>query len=236
MSVDPTAQTPGDGTLTTPSPTVAPDTGTPQHDARDYDALDREIAEARRTFEVLNPHAARISRLVEDPRAAEVFDNSMRALEQFEADREPQVDERLKPVYEKVNRIEKFVDNYEKAERDKTEAPQREFATRYNEWQRSAPNERFFKRLMADHPDLKPRDVQYLAQVAAEADFEPLEATWKKESWRFTRPTSSSPPSSQRTDAGEVGSSAPAGAPSNGQATTVRERVVQLERQRRGQA
>lgn len=185
---------------------------------------------ARSTYEAINPHAARIERLVRDPHAGELFDNAVRAWEQIESQKTKVPDE-IRPVYEKVSRLEKFVDDFETRQKAEQERPQREFQTHYNDWANSPANNRFFTRLMADHPDLKPRDVQYLAQVAVENNFEPLEATWKKESWRFERPGYSAPPTSLRADAGEVGS-APRSGPPEGK--TMRDRIIELERARRG--
>jgi hypothetical protein len=188
------------------------------------------INSARSTYEAINPHVARIERLVRDPQAGELFDNALCAYESMQR-QSPKVPDEIRPVYEKVSRLEKFVDEYESRQKAEAERPQREFQTHYNDWANSPANNRFFTRLMADHPDLKPRDMQYLAQVAAENSFEPLEAVWKKESWRFERPGVSAPPTSLRADAGEVGS-APQGGPPPG--VTMRQRIIDLERARRG--
>lgn len=188
------------------------------------------IQSARQTYESLNPHAARIERLMRDPQAGELFDNALRAYESMQK-QGPKVPEEMRPVYDKVSRLEKFVDDFEARQKADAERPQKEFQTRYTDWANSPANNRFFTRLMADHPDLKPRDMQYLAQVAAESGFEPLEAIWKKESWRFERPGFQAPPTSLRADAGEVGS-APQGGPPPG--VTMRQRIIDLERARRG--
>lgn len=198
----------------------------------EYDAMQEQLAQARATFEVLNPHAARLEKLVKEPRYAEIFDDAVSAYENIRTRSQPQVPDEIKPVFEKVSRLEKFVDDFESRRKADEERPQREFSQHYNEWQNSPTNNRFFTRLMADHPELKPRDIQYLAQVAAEQNFEPLEAVWKKESWRFERAGTSAPPTSQRADAGEVGSAPSPSGSTNG--PTMRERIIELERARRG--
>lgn len=210
------------------APVSEPDTITVSR--ADYDELQNQLHSARATYDLLNPHSDRINRLVRDPRAAELFDRAVKAYEDM-GKQEPEIDPQFRPVYDKVSRLEKFVDDFESRQKAEAERPQREFTARYNDWQNSPTNNRFFTRLMTDHPELKPRDLQYLAQVAAENNFEPLEAVWKKESWRFERPGGSAPPSSLRADAGEIGS-APSGQPPQG--TTMRQRIIDLERARRG--
>lgn len=221
---------------TTPQPSPQPAAPAPEPDTipvsrAEYDAMQEQLAQARATFEVLNPHAARLEKLVKEPRYAEIFDDAITAYENIRTRSQPQVPDEIRPVYEKVSKLETFVDKYEAREKEAQERPAREYQQRYNEWQNAPSNNRFFQRLMSDHPELKPRDIQYLAQVAAEDNFEPLEAVWKKESWRFERQATSAPPTSQRADAGEVGS-APS---SNGsQGPSMRERIIELERARRG--
>lgn len=166
-----------------------------------------------------------------DPHAAELFDNAVKAYEQFEANNRPKVSDEVRPIYDKVSKLEKFVDDYEAARQSELERPQREFMAKYNDWQNSPANNRFFQKLTVDHPELKPRDIQYLAQMAADDNFAPLEAVWKKESWRFVQQGTAAPPTSQRADAGEVGS---APQPNGQGGPTMRERIIELERARRG--
>ena len=213
-----------------PAQAPAPELDTVSVSRSDYDQMQEQLAQARATFEALNPHAARLERLVKDPRAGELFDNALTAYQQFEERSKPAVPSEMQPVYEKVSKLEKFVDDFEARRKDEEERPQREAQQRYVNWQNDAQNNRFFQRLMTDHPTLKPRDISYLAQVAAENNFEPLEAVWKTESWRFDKPGVAAPPSSQRADAGEVGS---APAPTTAQGPTMRERIIELERARR---
>lgn len=204
-------------------------------DPGEYEALLQENAQWRAAFAGLEPQAERIKRLRDDPNAAQLFDNAISAYENFEKQRGPQIPDDQRPMYDKISKLESFVDRYEQQQKDEAERPQREFAARYNDWQNSAANNRFFTRLMADHPGLAPRDVQYLAQCAAEKNFEPLEETWKREGWRFVKPGDTAPPSSLRTDVGEVGipSESTRSAPPNG-GPSMRDRIVQLEKQRRG--
>ena len=228
MSTD--LSTPGSGAAP-PSPPPSPERVI---DPAEYDALAGQVAEAQRAFGVLEPHQARIKRLLEDPQAAELFDNSLKAYDDYQKSRTPAVPDGMQPMFEKVTRVADFVDKYEAHAKAEAERPAREFATHYDEWKNSAVNNRFFGRLMAEHPDLKARDLQYLAQCAADAGFAPLETIWKQEGWRFGTAPQSGIPTSLRADAGDVGAAAPGtpGAPPQG--VTMRDRIIQLERARRG--
>lgn len=213
---------------TPPLTTEAPPTAV---DPREYELLQRQLDEARSVFTTLDPHADRIKWLVEDPEAARLVDNARKAYEQYRHEQEPLVPPDQKPIYDKVSKLEKFVDDYTAQQQAAREAPQKQFAQAYDQWQHNPANERFYQRLVVDHPDLQRRDIQYLAQVAADNNFsEPLEAVWKKEGWRFTQQPSSAPPTSLRTDAGEPGTAGNA----TGGETSLRSRVIQLERERRG--
>jgi len=218
-------------------PTIAAPPPEPQHaepgiDPSEFANMQRELGEYRQIFGVLAPHADRIKRLVEDPEAAKLFDNAWTAYEDYQKKNAPVVPPEQQPIYDKVSKLEKFVDDYTAQQREVAEAPQKQFQFAYDQWQRNPANERFYQRLMTDHPDLQRRDIQYLAQVAADQNFtEPLEAVWKRESWRFVHGEMSAPPSSLRTDAGEPGTAGNANAP---QDKSIRARVIELERERRG--
>lgn len=209
----------------------APQDSAPLIDPREFEILQREVSDAREAFGTLQPHSERIKRLLEDPSAGQLFDNAVEAYERAKRQNGPQFDEAGRAIYDKVSRLEKFVDDVEKQRKDEAERPQREFQQHYNEWANSTVNNRFFSRLMADHPELKPRDMQYLAQVAAESNFEPLESVWKKESWRFERATTATPPPSLRADAGD---GTAAGAATGTDGVSMRDRIIQLERSRLG--
>ena len=216
-----------------PTTTTAP-SAPPSIDASQYEAALQEAQQMRAAFTVLEPHNERIRRLLEDPNAAQLFDNALSAYENFERERAPKVPDELNPIFEKVSKLETFVDRYEKQQQEAAERPQREFTARYSDWQNSAANNRFYTRLVNDHPELQPRDVQYLAQCAAEKNFEPLEETWKREGWRFVKSHDAAPPTSLRTDIGEVGIPGESTRTAGTGGPTMRERVIQLERQRRG--
>jgi len=230
MSTD--LSTPG---TTPPSPTQPAAPPERVIDPAEYDLLRGQVDDANRAFTALEPHQARIRRLLSDPHAAEMFDSTLKAYDDYEKSRQPAVPEGMQPMYDKVSRVAEFVDKYEANQKAEAERPAREFATHYEDWKNSPVNNRFFQRLMAEHPDLKSRDLQYLAQCAADAGFAPLEQVWKQEGWRFgSAPGAGTPiPSSLRADAGDVGAAAP-GAPPAGQGVTMRDRIIQLERQRRG--
>lgn len=219
-----------------PLETTAPAAPSSAIDPAEYDAILQENAQWRAAFAGLEPQAERIKRLRDDPNAAQLFDNALSAYENFEKQRGPKIPDELNPIFEKVSKLETFVDRYEQQQKEVAERPQREFVARYADWQNSAANNRFFTRLMSDHPGLAPRDVQYLAQCAAEKNFEPLEETWKREGWRFVKPGDTAPPSSLRTDVGEVGipSESARTAQQPDQKDAMRNRIIQLERQRRG--
>jgi hypothetical protein len=219
--------------VTTTAPPTPSGEAAPAIDRAEYEALLHENQQMRATFAMLDPQSDRIRKLVEDPNAADLFDHALSTFEEYKQQRGPKVSEELTPIYDKVSKLETFVDKYEQQQKELAEKPQREFTARYNDWQNSAANNRFFTRLMADHPELAQRDVQYLAQCAAEKSFEPLEETWKREGWRFVKSGASTPPSSLRTDVGEVG------IPGESQRTaspeaTMRQRIIDLEKQRRG--
>lgn len=213
-----------------PQPPAAPE---PERviDPREYDVLQRQLADAQATFAALQPHADRIRRLVEDPTASTLFDDALDAYKRVQEKQGPKIDPTVAPVYEKVSRLEKFVDDLESRQKAEAERPQREFMQHYTAWTNDASNNRFFERLMVDHK-LEPHDLRWLAQVATNNNFEPLEETWKKESWRFVRGASATPPpTSLRAEAGD----GTAGAPSGPQGT-MRDRIIELERARTGVA
>lgn len=200
-------------------------------DPEEYNRLLEENSRYAQAFDRLTPQTERISRLMNDPDAAAVFDNALQALEDMKRRQEPQVPEELKPIVTKLSRLEKLADEYEKQQKDLQEAPQRELQTKWQNWMTDSGNEKFYRKLATDHPDLKQRDLQYLAQVAAEQNFVPLETVWNEQSWRFVPPTRSAPPPSLRANAGDVGvpDSPNAQAPEK----SARDRVIELERARR---
>lgn len=230
MPEEPTTSVPSQPEAISQQPSATPS----PIDAAEYEALLQENAQWRATFASLEPQADRIKRLRDDPNAAQLFDNAVSAYEEIERKRGPKVSEELSPIYDKVSKLEGFVDEYRAQQKNEAERPQREFMSRYTDWQNSAANNRFFSRLMADHPELKQRDIQYLAQVASEQNFEPLEETWKRESWRFLKPGEATPPSSLRTDVGEVGIPGESQKGASDQGPSMRQRIVELERARRG--
>ena len=200
-------------------------------DPEEYYALQGQVARYEAAFERLNPQADRIKRLVEDPDAQRIFDDAVSAMEAMKARNAPEVPAEFKPIYDKVSKLEEFADRFTKQQEEIAQAPQREFTQRWQEWQNSRENNRFYDRLRQEQPDLKPRDLQYLAQVAAEKDFAPLEEIWKENSWRFNHTKAAAPPASLRADAGDVGIPAPS---ESGKAVTMRDRIAELERARRG--
>jgi len=212
-----------------PQPTPAGDSG--HIDPEQYYALQEQVARYESALHRLDPHADRIKRLMDDPDAAKLFDDSLAAYEQMRARQGPQIDEAQRPIYEKVSKLEQFVDRFEQQQRAEAEKPQREFQSRWDHWQNDPVNNRFFQRLTADHK-LEQKDLQWLAQEAVAHDFAPLEEVWKENSWRFVKAESSPPPPSLRSDSGEIG--VPAATKVTPDAVSMRQRIVELERHRRG--
>lgn len=208
----------------------APDTTERVIDPREYDVLQRQLADAQATFTALQPHADRIRKLVEDPAASQLFDDALDAYARVQAKQGPRIDEGVRPIYDQVSRLTKFVDDLEARNKAEAERPQREFMEHYTTWANSQQNNRFFERLMVDHK-LEPHDLRWLAQVAANNNFEPLEDVWKKESWRFVRGAAAAPPpSSLRAEAGD----GTAGSATGTDGQTMRSRIIELERARLG--
>src|SRR5215469_2298303 len=134
-TTDPNTPVPDSSTNPQPAPSDSPDSITVNR--AEYDLMQEHLAQARATFEALNPHAQRLEKLVKDPHAGELFDNAVRAYEQFEQNRGPKVREDVQPLYDKVAKIEKYVDDYEATRKAELERPQREYQAHYNEWQNS---------------------------------------------------------------------------------------------------
>jgi hypothetical protein len=218
-------------TTTAPDPTTTtppPSTET-VIDPREFEVMQRQLADANAAFAALQPHEERLRWLLEDPNAGTLIDDAREAYRRVQEKSGPKIEPGMQPIYDKVSKLEKFVDDIETRQKAEAERPQREFNDRYNTWSNSRENNRFFERLMADH-QLQAHDLRWLAQVAANNNFEPLEEVWKKESWRFVKAASTPPPHSLRAEAGD----GTAGGSQAGQGPTMRERIIQLERARLG--
>lgn len=178
----------------------------------------------------LEPFADDIRSIVQDETKRNVARESWKALSDMEQRRKPPVPDEIRPVYEKVSKLEEFADTLMAERKAAAEAPQREWEQRWQAWQNDPSNNRFYERLKHDHPDIGTPELQYLAQKAASDNFAPLEEVWKKYETRFVAPKPAAPPTSLRSDAGDIGIPAP----SNGsQAKTLRERTIELETARR---
>lgn len=189
-----------------PGPTQPPEPQPPGIDPEEYNAMLQENAQYRALLSSLEPQAERIKRLRDDPNAAQLFDNALGAYENFQRQQAPRVPDGFEPLYDKVSKLEKFVDDHSQREEAERQRPQRELEQKWNEWQLNPANNHFFRRLMADtNGKLDPDDLLWLGRRAAKNNFEPLEETWKRDGWRFTEQTESAPPSSLRADVGEVG-------------------------------
>ena len=218
--------------------TPAPDSGASGHiDPDSYAQLQAEVAQYRDAIQQLSPRAAEIQMLVEHPEYADLFKNAVKSYEAVRADQAPKVPEELKPLYDNVSRLSKLADEYENERKSVAEAPQREYQQKWEKWQHDPANEKSFHKITRDNPDLTPKDFHYLASVAAEDGFKSLDDVWAENSWRFVKPTENrpAPPSSLRSDAGEVGIP---GESQNGSAPekSLRERTIELERARFGKA
>lgn len=204
----------------------------------EYDALQEQLQQAKATFDVLNPHAARIELLLKNSKNAELFDNAIAAYEQFGKNQGPQIDDSIRPVYEEVTKLRKFMDDELAHRQAEAERPAREAEEARNRWAGAPANERFFQRLRTDYPKLDQAEYMLLGEIAKRHGYEPLEATWKRDGWRVLdkQETAAAPPTSQRADAGEVGAPIP---PANTQTpeetkAAMRRRIVELEAPRFG--
>lgn len=217
-----------------PAGAPAPSPAEPQFDAAEIEELRANYAQAQAVLERLGPHADIIKRIVESDDDRSLAQKAWEARDKYVADQQPKVPAEIQPLYDKVSRLDEFVSKYEKQQEDIATAPQRELANKWQEWQASPTNDRFYRKLKQDVPELNARDVQYLAQIAAEHNFEPLEETWKRDGWRVApNQGASPPPSSLRTDAGDIGIPG-ATAPPAAQGMSMRDRIVQDLRRQRG--
>jgi hypothetical protein len=213
-----------------PVETPAPPTAVEHIDPAEYAQVQARNAQLEATFESLNPHAQRIKRMLDDPDYVRMIDETEAAAEAIRARQAPRVPPELAPIDGRLSKLEQVADEYLNARKAEAERPQREFAEKWNKWQNDPINDRFYRRLTADHPDLDPSDFQWLAQRAAQKDFASLETIWKENEWRFVQAKREAPPPSLRANAGDVGIPGPSsgGAPKQ----SMRERIVELERPR----
>lgn len=221
--------------LETSAPTApAVETSAPSGhiDPEDYAALQSRLSQYEALTQRLSPYASDIQWMVENPDyAPNLVRDARKAYDRVREESGPQVPQELQPIVSKLSRLEKIADDYERQQKEIQEAPQREFANRWQAWQTDPRNEKFYNRLKTEHPDLTNRDMAYLAQTAADNGFEPLEQVWKSNEWRFVPQARTAPPPSLRTDSGEVG--IPGAANGQTQEKSVRDRVIELERARR---
>jgi len=200
-----------------------------------YDALQRDTAGQAQLLARLQPFADDIEWLVEGPGAADAVRRTRQALAAMKDADAPQYTAAEKALLEKVSHLDEFVTGLQKREQDELERPQREQTEKYERWKADAANVRFFDKLVIDHPEIQGPHIRFLAEMAAADNFASLETTWNKVGWMLGgQPPAQPPPSSLRADAGEAGATPPAGGQPDAKGPTMRDRIIQLERARRG--
>jgi len=180
-----------------------------------YAAAMAELAESRTVLERLAPHADRIKRLVEDENAANIFDNTVKAYEELQRSKEPQIPENLKGFDARLAKIEAAAQAILDEREAQRKAPEIERQNKYQQWlNESKP---YGQRLLQEHPELNENGGaawEYLEKIAAQHDYESLEKVWKREGHRFVRETGTPPPpSSLRSEVGDPGIPGPSRQP-----------------------
>jgi hypothetical protein len=215
-----------------PSPAPADTSG--HIDPADYQAAVERAAQFDALVTQLSPYAEKIKLLVDNPEYGEVADNAWSAYNDMREKQKPKIAPELAPLAEDIGVIRKMADTLAKERQEAAEAPQRAWQNKWTAWQNDPANDRMYKKLLTDHPDLEAGDFRRMAELAAAKDFAPLATVWNENSWRFVKDARPSPPpSSLRTDAGDVGipgpSSEPATKAENPQ-EAMRQRIIDLER------
>lgn len=210
--------------MSTPDPNAAPPVATPpsartitpeEYDALQakFDELNTQAAQQQALLTRLSPYAEDIQWMVEEGGAIDAVRNTRKALKAMRESSQPQfTDPSQQALFEKVSHLDEFVTGLQKREQDEAERPQREQAQRYEAWKNDPANDRFFKKLVAEHPEIQGPQIRYLAELAAADNFAPLETVWNKVGHHITgAPAPAPPPSSLRADAGEAGATPPTG-------------------------
>jgi hypothetical protein len=177
-----------------------------QIDPAEYYRLQGEYAQMSSALERLAPHADRIKRMIEDPDAAQIFDNSLSAYEELRKKQQPQLPPELQPLYDKVSKLDEYAETMRKRDEEAALAPQREAKAKYDKWIEDAKP--FAQRLLSQHPELNENGGAawtYLEQSAAANGYESFDKTWKREGHKFIKDSASAPPTSLRADSGEIG-------------------------------
>lgn len=198
-------------------------------------ALRERSAQFDALLERLGPYSEEVKWLVEHPDYAPgLVRNARSAYERMQSEQQPQIPDWYKADHEQLSKLGKLAENWEQQQKDAIERPAREWAARWEAWKNDPANDRFYKKLRADHPELKKSHFVFLAEEAAESNFAPLEQVFNENRWMVARSERPAPPPpSSRASAGDVGIPGPStqsGAPEK----TARERVIELERIRQG--
>lgn len=165
----------------------------------------QELQQYRTAIDALQPHADIVARLMEDPDAAKLINESLSAYDTIRR-QQPQIPDEIRPVYDKVSYLSDKLDSYEK-ERDKAAAAAQ--AAKDAEAQAQLQVEMAYaSRLIAEHPELQEnnyRAIRTIKQYANE-DGISFESAYKRYGNSFTKnKAESAPPASLRADAGEIG-------------------------------
>lgn len=192
-----------------PTGQIAPPVTEPsgQIDPAEYYRMQDELRQAQGVFERMAPHAERIRKIVEDADAAAVFDRSYEAFENMRKGQEPQIPAELRPLYDKVNKLDQFAENFTKQQQEAIEAPQREMELQRQAW--VASNIATAKRLSAEHPELQDYGgiaYEYMQRAAEAEGYKlTLEQVFKRDGKRFVKEVAPAPPPSLRADTGDIG-------------------------------
>lgn len=222
------------------------DPGSGHIDPALYNEAVRRLQGYESAWERMNPIADQIKLMVDDPEAVEVFKNGWTAYQDMKKRQQPQVPAGMEALDKNVSKLVSFMDRYEAQEREREEAPKKQWQAKWERWLNDPDNERFYLRLKSEQPQLfdeshlggKPM-MDFIAQYAASQDFAPLSEVWKKYSNNFVQSAPTpvpTPPKSLVAGDGEPGipGTSP-GAQQTGKSSqqAMHDRLIQLEQARR---
>ncbi len=179
-------------------PSGAQPTPSTTFDPAEVERLKREYAQAQQILQTLAPHAERINRLIEEPDAAQFFDEAYGVFKD-RSNKSPELPPELKAIHDDVVYLKDYVKTAEQKRQEQEQSVQQQ---RYQE------DYHYAERLVAERPDLAEDNYWGIQSLAAYAKNNSitLEQAWKKVGSRFAKPVKqAAPPSSLRADAGEIG-------------------------------
>lgn len=228
--------TPGGAAAAPPAPSAAP----PAAPATGVDAAayERQLAELRAENErfrqgltALQPYRETIERIASDSEYADFVRDTSRSYDEIRKQRGGQVPDELRPLEQKLDRLDKFVDQLEAQQRRASEEPRQRWLSE---------GRTFCEGLMGKHPNELGRGVDptfawagALENLCASRGLS-WEDGWKILEPAFVKQKSSPPPSSLRSDAGMPGLPPPSREPQAGGGSAAGKQLGQivLERMR----